>query len=107
MLDDYSLEKLGRDTAVPNTFGVDDDDRSAGAHTKAWCFASLHACWPEEQVLALEQPREQAVKGSPATIGRAESARAHEHVPAIRLHLRVANEIGRHDRTSLSFRDPR
>ena len=101
MLDNYSLEQLGRDAGVPNTFRVNDDDRSANADTEARCFASLHTRGPEEEILPLEQPREQAVKCSTATIGRAESASAHEHVAAIGLHLRLANGVLRHRPTPL------
>ena len=106
MLDDYSLKKLGRDTAIPNAFGVHDDYRSASAHAKAWCFTPLHTSWAEQQVLALEQPCKEAVKRSAATIGRAKPAGAHEHVPAVGLHLRRANEDVRHGATSLTRRDP-
>ena len=33
MLDHDSFEQLGGDTGIPDAFGIDDHDRSLGAHT--------------------------------------------------------------------------
>ena len=96
MLDDNSLQELGCDAGVPHAFGIHDDDRPAGADTEARGFASLYACRPEEQILALEQAREKAVERSAPAIRRAEPASADEHVSAVCLHMRPANEVIRH-----------
>jgi hypothetical protein len=41
VFDDNALQKGGCDVAVPDAFGVDDDDRSACAHAEARCFTAF------------------------------------------------------------------
>jgi len=47
MLDDNALEKLWRDTPVPYSLGIDDNDRATRADAKTGRFAALHAAGSE------------------------------------------------------------
>ena len=55
VFDDDSLEQLRRDVGVPDSFGINDDDRTVAADAEARCLASLHTRWSEQQILALQQ----------------------------------------------------
>jgi hypothetical protein len=93
VLDDDSLQQRRRDLGVPDALRIYDDDRSVATHAEARGFTALHALGAKEQVLALEQLGEQRVELLSATIGRAEVARAHQHVMRVRLHLRLLRAI--------------
>ena len=80
MLDDNSLEQMRSDVRVPDSLGVNDDDRTAAADAEARRFASLHAIRPEEEILAVQQLRESRIQLTTATIGRAEIPGADENV---------------------------
>ncbi len=58
MLDDDPLEQLRADAGVPDAFGVDDDDRAAGADAKTGGLATLHTVGAEEEVFALQESRQ-------------------------------------------------
>ena len=96
VLDDDALEERGSDAGVPDAFGIDDDDRTAGADSEAWRLAALDAIGAEEKALALEKAGEMLVERSTALIRRAEAACAHQHMAAIRIHQR--SELLGHDR---------
>jgi len=86
MLDDDPLEQFGRDPGIPHPFRVYHDDRAAGADTETGRLTPLHPSRPEEQSFALQQRRQQPIERPPVVVGRAVPARAHEHVPRVRLH---------------------
>jgi len=58
VLDDDALEQLRRNSRIPDTFGIDDDDRSAGAYTKTGSLTTFYPRGSEEQSFPLEQRRE-------------------------------------------------
>ena len=89
MLDDDALEQCGRHSGVPNSFRVDDDDRSAGADAEARRLAALDPPWPEEQSLAMQQASQFGVQHAPFAIRRAKAPHADENVVRVRLHDRV------------------
>jgi hypothetical protein len=53
VLDDDPLQKLGRNSGVPDALRIDDDDRSSGADAEARSLASFDPRWPKQQVFAL------------------------------------------------------
>src|SRR6266550_4254170 len=89
MLDHYSLQQLGRDLGIPNPFRVNDDDRPVAAHAEAGRLTTLHTLRSKEEILALQQLREQRIDLVAATVGRAEVTGAHEHVSGVPLHFRL------------------
>ena len=95
VLDDDTLEERGSDAGVPDAFGIDDDNRTAGADSEAWRLAALDTIGPEEKALALEKAGEMLVELSTALTRRAEAACAHQHMAAIRIHQR-SELLGRH-----------
>lgn len=88
MLDNDALQQLGRHSAVPYSFGINDDDRPPGAHAEARCLTALDASWPEEQILALEQLCQVRVESAPASLGRTETPCTHENMVRVRFHHR-------------------
>ena len=58
VLDDNSLEKLRRDTIVPDPLGIHRYDWTLFTHPEARGLASLHPCRPEQQIFPLEQCRQ-------------------------------------------------
>lgn len=96
MLDDDALEKGGCDARVPDALGINHHDGAAGANTKARRFTSLYALWAEEEILSLEKCREQRIERTPTAIGRAEPARADQHMPRVWLHERLADQTPAH-----------
>src|SRR5687767_189770 len=95
MLHHDPLEQLLGHPRVPDPFGIDDDDRTAGADAQARRLAALDASRAEEEVLALEQRGEQGVERAPTPVRRAEAASADEHVARIGLHDRRHARRGR------------
>ena len=91
MLDDNSLEKLGRNVRVPHAFTIDDNDRASCTYAKTGRLTSLDPVRPEKKSLALEQRRKQRIQRPSATIGRAESSRAHEYMMRVLLQIRLAD----------------
>lgn len=89
VLDDNALEQGRGHTGVPDAFGIHDDDRSAGTDAEAGRLAAFHAFGSEEQILALEQPGQQAVESTPSTVGCAETSGAHDDMSAVCLHARL------------------
>ncbi len=89
VLDDDSLEQRGCDLRIPNAIRIHDDDRPIAAHSEARRLSALHTSRAEEQILSLQEIGEQRVELASATVGRAEIARAHQHVTRILLHLRL------------------
>lgn len=94
MFDDDPLEQLRRDTGVPDTLRVDDDDRAARADAEARRLASLDAIGPEQEALALEKGRQQLVQAPAARIRSAKRADANQHVARIWVHTRRGNVFG-------------
>jgi hypothetical protein len=80
VLDDDALEQGGSNSRIPNTFGINDDDRTFGAHTKARRLSTFDALRPEKEVLSLKKLREQRIDLSSAPIRRAEVSGTHEDV---------------------------
>jgi hypothetical protein len=78
VLDHNSLEKLGRDSAVPYALGIDDDDRASRARAEARGFAALYPRRSEEEVLSLEKRGELRVERAAPPVGRAKSPGADE-----------------------------
>lgn len=95
VLDDDALEECWGDASVPDAFGIDNDNRTAGADSEAWRLAALDAIGAEEKTLALEKAGEMLVQLSTALTRRAEAACAHQHMAAIRIHQR-SELLGRH-----------
>jgi len=95
VLDDDALEEGGGDTEVPDAFGIDDDDRTAGADSEAWSLAALDATGAEEKPFALEKTGEMRIQLAAAMVRRAEAAGAYQHVAAIWIHQR-AERLGDH-----------
>ena len=89
MFDHDALEELRRDAGVPDAFGIDHHDRAAGADAETGRLSAFDPRWSEQQIFALEQPREEAVERASSAIWRAEPARADQHVSAVRVHARV------------------
>lgn len=54
MLDDDSLEKIRRNFGIPDSFRIDDDDRSAAAHAEAGRLSTLNSVRTEKQILSLQ-----------------------------------------------------
>ena len=88
VLDDNSLQHLRRHVAVPDSFRIHDDNRPAAADAEAWRLAALDAAGAEEQSFTLEEHGKERVECATCAIGRAESARADQHVSRVRLHWR-------------------
>src|SRR6476619_5815887 len=88
VLDNNSLQQGWGHLGVPDSLRVDHYDRSHAAHAETGSFTPLHTLRPEKQVLALQQLGEQRVNLTPPAIGRAETARTHDDVARVRLHLR-------------------
>jgi hypothetical protein len=61
VFDDNSLEQRRRDTRIPDALRVDDYDRTARAHTKAWRLPPLHTAGTEQEAFTLEKSRQQLV----------------------------------------------
>ena len=89
VLDDDSLEQRGCNLGVPDALRIHHDDRSVAAHAKARGLTALSTPRAKEQILALEQVGQQRVELASAAVGRAEIARAHEHVMRVPLHFRL------------------
>jgi hypothetical protein len=89
MFDDDPLEQRGGDTVVPDTVGVHDHDRSVAADTQARRLSAFHSVRPKEKIFTLKKLREQGIKLAAARIRRTKTARAHENVSGVRLHLRL------------------
>src|SRR5687767_13321979 len=83
------LEQFRRDGFVPHALWIHDDDRPLGADAKTWRFATLHAGGTEEQPFAFEQARQLRIQRTSPAIRGAETTRAYEHVPLVRLHERL------------------
>lgn len=88
VLDDNSLQHLRSDVAVPHPFRVHDDNRPAAADAEAWRLAALDAARAEKQSFPLEEHGKERVESATRAIGRAEAARADQHVSRVRLHWR-------------------
>jgi len=69
VLHDNPLEQLGRHPGIPHAFGIHHDHRPAGANAEAWCLATLHTRRTEQQVLPLEQARQQRIETASSPIG--------------------------------------
>jgi hypothetical protein len=69
VFDDDSLEEGRRDTGIPNSVRVYDDDRSAGADAETRGLSALDPIWPEEQSVPLEKRRQQLIQLSSAMVG--------------------------------------
>ena len=54
MLHHYPLQQRRAHGSVPHTLRINDDDRPALTHTKAWRFAALDARRAEKQPFTLE-----------------------------------------------------
>jgi hypothetical protein len=80
MLDNDALEQRGGHSRIPDPIRVNDDDRAVAAHAEARRLAPLHTLGPEEEILSLEQLREQRINLPPASVRRAETTSAHQHV---------------------------
>jgi len=68
VLDHNTLEQLGGDVCVPDSFGIHDDNRSVTAYSEAGSLAALHTRRTKEQIFALQQLREQRIQLAAATI---------------------------------------
>ena len=68
VLHDDPLEQLGRHTGIPHAFWIQHDNGSAGANAEARCLAALHTRRTEQQVLPLEQARQQRIETAPSPI---------------------------------------
>ena len=88
VLDDDALEERGSDAGVPDAFGIDDDNRTAGADSEARSLAALDALGAEEKAFAFEKAGELRIQLAAALIRRAEAACAHQHMAAIWIHQR-------------------
>jgi hypothetical protein len=88
VFDDDPIEERRRDVAVPNAFGVHDDDRASGADAEAGRFTAFDSMRPEQQAFALEKRGKQAIELLAAPIRRTVSADTHENVPGVWLHQR-------------------
>ena len=86
VLDDDALEQRGRDRTVPDALRVHNDNRPAGADAQTWRLATLDAARAEQQPFTLEKLRQKGVECMTSAIGRAEAARAHQHMSRVRLH---------------------
>jgi len=80
VLDDDSLEQRGRHLGIPDPFRINDNDRPVAADAEARRFTALDAVRAEEQILALQQAREQRIDLASTAVRRAETARTYEHV---------------------------
>jgi hypothetical protein len=81
VLDDNALQQRGSHARIPDAFRINDDDRTFGAHTEAWCLAAFHPLWSEEKIFPLQQLSEQRINLAAAPVGAAKIAGAHEDVP--------------------------
>jgi hypothetical protein len=86
VLDDDSLEKLRRDTGIPDRIRIHDDDGAAGANSEARRFPPFDPRWAEQEALALQQRRQHRVQIPTSPVRGAETARADEDVAGIVLH---------------------
>lgn len=93
MLYHDALQQRRSHSRIPDPLGINDDDRSLGAHAETWGLTALYARRTEEKVFALQQLGEQRINLPATTIGGAEIAGAYEHVARIRLHLRLRSLI--------------
>ena len=59
MLYHNALQQVRGHAGIPDTFRIHDDDRSGSADAQAWRLTALDALGSEEEILALEQLREQ------------------------------------------------
>jgi hypothetical protein len=89
VLYDDSLQQRRCDLRIPNAIRIHDDDRPIAADSEARSLSALHTPRAEEQILPLQELREERIELAAATVGRAEIARAHQHVTRILLHLRL------------------
>jgi len=88
MLDHDSLEQLRGHPRIPDALRIHDDDRPVAADAEARCLAALHSLRSEEEILALQELREQRIDLPSAAARRAEVAGAYEYVARIRFHRR-------------------
>jgi hypothetical protein len=88
MFDDNALEKRRSDPVVPGSFGIHNNYRSVAANAQTRRLASLHTARAEEEILALEEIREESVELASAMVGRAKATRTYQHVPRVGLHAR-------------------
>src|SRR3954470_7555644 len=95
MLDDNPLQKLRCHFRVPDPVRIDHHDRTIAANAQAWRLAALHASRTEEQIFALQQLRQQRIDLASTTFRRAETARADQDVPGVRLHHRRSQRTHR------------
>ena len=91
MLYDDALEELGGYAGIPYTFGIHDNDGASCTYAKTGRLTALDPVRPEKKSLALEQRRKQRIQRPSATIGRAESSRAHEYMMRVLLQIRLAD----------------
>src|ERR1700686_769657 len=89
VLHDDPLQQRRRDLGVPDSFRIDDNNRPIAADAEAGRLAAFDPLRTEEQTLAVQKAGEQRVDLAPTAVGRAEIARAYEHVTRVRLHLRL------------------
>ncbi len=68
MLDDDPLEQCRCHARIPHALGINDDNRSIGAHAEARRLPALHPRWPKEKVFPLQQLGEQGVDLTAAPI---------------------------------------
>jgi hypothetical protein len=80
VLDDDALKQFWSDSRVPDAFGIDNHDRSLGAHAETRRFSAFDALWAEEKILSLQKLGEQRIDLAAPPIGRAEIARAYQDV---------------------------
>jgi len=52
---DNALEKIRCDLGVPDSFGINDNNRTTRTHAKAWSLATLHAIGTEKKSFALKK----------------------------------------------------
>ena len=97
------FEEFRRDMTVPDAFRINDDDRSTTADAQAGRFAALDSRRTEEQSLAFEKAGQLRIERATTAIGRTESSRAHQYVPAVRLEERF---VLRHAQSLTSLLSP-
>lgn len=64
-----SLEKRQVHIRIPDTFGINDDDRTGGAHAKAARLTALHSPRAKEQPFPLKQSRKLRIQLTSAPVG--------------------------------------
>lgn len=67
MLHDDAFQKIGRHSRIPDSLGIDDDDRSIGAHAEARRLPTLYTVRPKEKTFPLEQLGKRRVQSAAAS----------------------------------------